>query len=104
LRLARLESGYASKPKNLASDACGYLQGIFLKIFFLLHKLVISSLNTLSLSLRAFILIINNLKTTTRQEKIAQLNELVRHCSSCGQNIFVLVHTLFIICLKLRDE
>jgi hypothetical protein len=24
----RLDSGYASKPKNLASAACGYLQGI----------------------------------------------------------------------------
>jgi hypothetical protein len=24
----RLDSGYASKPKNFASAACGYLQGI----------------------------------------------------------------------------
>jgi hypothetical protein len=28
----RLDSGYASKPKNLASAACGYLQGITVKL------------------------------------------------------------------------
>jgi hypothetical protein len=29
----RLDSGYASKPKNLASAACGYLQGITVFIY-----------------------------------------------------------------------
>jgi hypothetical protein len=33
----REDSGYASKPKNLASAACGYLQGITVNVLLYLE-------------------------------------------------------------------